>query len=299
MSEFVLSIKNNIFCLHKAGTEPLTDRLVIGIRDPELPLEWKAGVHYYNPFYERQRVFIYRDDGHLATLDGTGFLQSPKDSRTWFEVIPQPIAQICSPLKSMFEAIPEQVTAISQLVMRQWGIRVPAEFDPKESKDWYTWLASVRIPVGESFKAALGHTQLQPVAVAKEIEVEFKTGKVPPPGVAVWLRTVQIREHIQKVREIYDSSYVKVTIPREYLRSKLAAQAWLADQEENLKAKFVLEKEPVSTRVLEDRPSRESPITLIGYQKEDDGTWTNLWNSNTALGTVNDLFREILERNET
>lgn len=299
MSEFILSIKTNIFCVHKAGTELPADHLVIGIRDPELPLEWKAGSYYYNPFYERHRVFIYRDDERLATIDGTGFLQAPKQSRTWFEIIPQPITQIYGPLQSMIQAIPQQTTAIGQALLQHLGVRVPAEFKPQNPEDWDAWLAGVRVPVGETFKAALANTSYQLVAVAKDVEVEFKTGKTLPPGVTVWLRAVQVRERIQKVREIYDSSYVKVTIPRESLRSKLAVQAWLADQELALRGKLNLDKDPVSTRILEDRSSRESPITIIGYEKGDDGAWINLWNTNTAFGSINDLFREILAETET
>jgi hypothetical protein len=303
MSEFILSLtREGRFMLSKTELDPDFNAVIVGRRDPDVPIEWKVGTFYYHPYNERRTVYIYRGDGKMISLEGHALagraLLKDRYERGWFEVIPQPIQPrtLSQSIKNMIEAIPQQIKPISQALL-QHSIRVPADFKPNRPKDWFDWLSTVQIPITPLFLSALrfgSNNKITPIT--REVELEFLTGKVQPKSKQIHIRMYRFREITRRVRQIYDTPYVVVDVPDEVLtKGPEATREWIFAHSD-IETKFLIDTTPVSEKVLREEVLHVSESGVVAYERDSsNATWKPLWPVASSLVTASDIIREIME----
>lgn len=207
---------------------------ILASRDPDEPVEFKAGYAYFNPVLKSKdanELFLgkeligYYSGRYPAKLTKA---ETKQADRCWFELAPRNIRveEIPPELKHRIQAVPKLTGVIVQLLRSQLGLRVPADLAFNTSKEWFDWILAQQMAVPPQVKEIFRRQSGKPVCNAK-IREHMITGREPEPLIIIKARWVKVKSVTTVTSRLYESDEYEMAVQKKLTEG--GAQAILAE----------------------------------------------------------------------
>jgi hypothetical protein len=284
--------------------------LLISVRDPDVPLEFKPGGYYFNPLLKdggSLHPYIVNGEGNLSSI-WTG--KAPKKAtrekaamleRGWFELPPRQItlADIHPDLTALISNQPKLYGAISQVARSTMNLKIPEGMNIVNYEGWLAWIAAQRMALPLRLKVVFQvlQTRAQALVFSDKDKHQLMTGEEPEPIVQVRVRWYNY-EVIKVLRKrVIEGVEWDLEVPLSVLKEGEAAVVTAADRKFGTAWRNVEGVLPsgVTDQVTTEEPQEKIEGPLIWFRPENSADTPYTPFGEKFVGdrptSINDLFQ--------
>jgi hypothetical protein len=292
---------------------------LIAERDPDVPIEFKPGLAYFNPLLQGKeglQVYLANAENLIGYRSGKPPAKRSKamheqQARGWFELPRENIrylSDLDSELRSMIERSPGLAGVIAQKLRSNLGLAVPHDLKVTTTADWIRWLEGQSMSLRPSLKQSFNTLYNAPgngkefLTFSEANRIYMLTGIEPEPNWQILIRWVELRQVKSINQQLFESPEWKLSVPETVIRQGEQAVLEYANQHLT-KTWSTLDSYPtgenrsdeVSTRTISTgpiiyyRPEYSDKYGLFAAPKDWD---------ETSIQSITEILNQAIRNNE-
>jgi hypothetical protein len=293
--------------LIKHEETPLVENyLLLGVRDPDQPIEFKSGAIYFNPLLNPAHPFIFNGENRLVSVfNGKPVKRMSKllqvqTARGWFEIPPRSLkmSDLHADVLKLVKKAPALTGAIAQVARSTMSLKIPSELHCPSYGSWEAWFTGQQMVLTPQVKMAFTAATARNFSLNSNVRHLLLTGREPEREFAVKVRWYEYNTVVVGNRQIQVRQEWNVRIPESIMaRGQEAILEFVEKKYPNWK-KLIEGPEGVEEiSRTEEEGKVEGP--LIWFRPNNAENFTILPENQPAhVGrkpTIQDLFREAIQ----